>query len=366
MRGIPGIQGSLEPSLEYLKEYIINTLAHDLSIENLDLVIYLIGEGATGTFTMNDDPEILDASEDLDAWLNILQEEKPGSRVTLIYDANKSGSFIPDLASEEKERILITSSGANGAAYFSSEGDISFSSFFWSQVSVGAILYDAFAHAKKAISYFSHKKEISFSCYKQQGPLLEADGDDAGNEESDYQVARACTIGIGIKFADDPPQIGSVSVDEEGSVLTISAEDITWTKEIQRVWAIIKHIRYCPENSNEEEAEIVEVDLLDPDEDGSYEYTDIVPFNCYQINVYAMDIDNNKSLPKETRIYQTEGQDIYEVDNTYLQANVIVVNHATPQPHNFHYASDEDWVKFYAHRIAGEDYTYRIKAGNLG
>ncbi|MBW1823856.1 MAG: caspase family protein, partial [Deltaproteobacteria bacterium] len=362
--GIPGFD--VAPSNSNLENHL-NSLAGDGDIENLDLTIYMIGAGNTGIFTMNDDPvpDILNASSQLDVWLDNLQSSK-SCRVTLIYDADKSGSFIPVLylpnPPQGKERILITSSSDNGAAYFSSEGDISFSSFFWSQVAVGAILYDAFAHAKKAISYFSHKKEISFSCYKQQGPLLEADGDDAGNEESDYQVARTCTIGIGIKFADDPPQIGSVSVDEEGSVLTISAEDITWTKEIQRVWAIIKHIRYCPENSNEEEAEIVEVDLLDPDEDGSYEYTDIVPFNCYQINVYAMDIDNNKSLPKETRIYQTEGQDIYEVDNTYLQANVIVINHLIPQPHNFHYSDDKDWIKFYGHE--GEYYT--IEAGNLG
>ena len=55
------------------------------------------------------------------------------------------------------------------------------------------------------------------------------------------------------------------------------------------------------------------------------------------------------------------------------QANVIVVNHATPQPHDFHDSGDEDWVKFYALTTfvnpdtgVEEKYTYRIKAGNLG
>ncbi|MBW1825113.1 MAG: hypothetical protein JRI87_11245, partial [Deltaproteobacteria bacterium] len=282
-----------EPSNSDLGNHI-NSLAGNGDIENLDLVIYLIGAGDTGTFMIND-TETLTASQ-LYGFLNNLQNLKP-CRVTLIYDADKSGSFIPVLylpnPPQGKERILITSSNDNGSAYFSSEGDISFSYFFWSQVSVGAILYNAFAHAKKAISYFSRKKEISFSCYKQQGPLLEADGDEVGNEESDYQIARACTIGIGIKFADDPPQIGSVSVDEQEGVLTISvsAENITSTKDIQKVWAMIKRIRYCPENSNEDEAEILEVDL--PDEDGMYEYAGSVPFDCYQIHVYATDIDNN-------------------------------------------------------------------------
>jgi hypothetical protein len=50
--------------------------------------------------------------------------------------------------------------------------------------------------------------------------------------------------------------------------------------------------------------------------------------------------------------------------DTREQANVIAVNHAIPQPHTLHYAEDYDWVKFYG--LSGEDYTYRIKAGNLG
>ena len=59
---------------------------------------------------------------------------------------------------------------------------------------------------------------------------------------------------------------------------------------------------------------------------------------------------------------QTEGADIYEVDDMRSQANVIVPDHPTPQPHNFHYAADEDWIKFYGL----SDQYYTIEAGNLG
>ncbi|MBW1824282.1 MAG: dockerin type I repeat-containing protein [Deltaproteobacteria bacterium] len=76
-----------------------------------------------------------------------------------------------------------------------------------------------------------------------------------------------------------------------------------------------------------------------------------------------MDVNENTSSPKEARIYQVSGEeDIYEPDGKRSQANVIVLDHLTPQPHNFHIADDEDWVKFYG--LNGEYYT--ILAGNLG
>lgn len=39
--------------------------------------------------------------------------------------------------------------------------------------------------------------------------------------------------------------------------------------------------------------------------------------------------------------------DSYEVDDTFNQANVIVLNNDPPQQHNFHDARDQDWVKLY-------------------
>jgi carboxypeptidase family protein len=53
--------------------------------------------------------------------------------------------------------------------------------------------------------------------------------------------------------------------------------------------------------------------------------------------------------------------DTYEDDDTFSQANVIVLNNDTAQNHNFDKEGDEDWVKFYG--VAGE--TYEIKTDNL-
>ena len=205
--------------------------------------------------------------------LDTLQTQKPGSRVTVIYDGDYSGSFIPLLIPPTGEkRIVISSTCATSPAYFRGQGKSSFSSFFWQQVASGAILYDAFAYARSALQYLSWREEIAFSCYGLQNPLLEADGDGVANEEADYQIARGCSIGMGIRFADDPPVIGSVSAIEDSTtgIVTIVAEDITATKPLKRVWAVIKQIGYCPGGSGEQPAALVEKDLTDADDNGTY------------------------------------------------------------------------------------------------
>jgi hypothetical protein len=61
-------------------------------------------------------------------------------------------------------------------------------------------------------------------------------------------------------------------------------------------------------------------------------------------------------------VYQVRGPDIYEEDDAFSQASVIVLDDEIPQEHNFHDAGDEDWVKFYG-LSGGKGYT--IKASNL-
>ncbi len=352
-----------------LQSYL-NSLANDAGIENLDLTIYLIGKGDTGTFTMNEDdpvPDILTASQ-LDGWLDSLQNTKPG-RVVVVYDADKSGSVISLLTPPtNKERITITSSSGDGAAYFSPDGNVCFSSFFFGQVASGATIYNSFAHAKQAIAYLSRKKDISFSCYPMQSPILDADGDGNPNRMADYAIARARTIGIGLKFAADPPAIGSASVNEDEGEVRIRASNITATSKLQRVWAVIKPLAYCPGYSGEETQELTEVELdPDPAEEGSYEAIYTNPLSAFKATVYAMDADGATSAPQETKIYQAGG-DVYEdpdrngvFDDDPAEANVLVINYPSPQPHTFHYEGDEDWVKFYGK----EGQVYTIEANNL-
>jgi hypothetical protein len=260
----------VDPTTFFFKNHL-NHLAANVATDNLDLTIYLIGAGEDGSFTMNNHQQILTASE-LDKWLDDLQKEIEHSRITLIYDGNKSGSFIPDLLPPEgKERIIITSTDSASAAYYNTDGNIAFSSFFWDQLASGATMGDAFLHAKQAIYYCNRRNDISFSCYRPQSPLIDANSNGAPNEKEDYDLAEGIRIGDGVVIADEPPIIGSASVARSGDILTITAKDITSPSPLERVWAVIRPISYCPGTSEEWIQEVVETDLDFHEEGWRYE-----------------------------------------------------------------------------------------------
>ncbi len=370
------------PTVDNLESHL-HRLANEVGMENLDLTIYLIGAGDTGTFAMNDDVNMSDedkilTSSKLHEWLDNLQNQKQ-SRVTIIYDGNKSGSFIPALMPPEgKERIITTSTGAESAAYFKTEGNVSFSSFFWDRVAAGATIGNAFIYAKSAISYCTRENDISFSCYRPQHPLMDANSNGIANELNDYEIATALYLGDGVAYADDLPLIGSVSVAREGDWITIAAHDVSSTNPVTKVWAVIRPIGYCPGFSEGVPQEVFEPEpqLFDPDGDGTYAGSFNVDYAC-KVTVYAMSLDAegdpNISASLEPIINQPGG-DIYEdpdndgkYDDDSSEANVIVVNHPSSQPHTLYHpegVDDTDWVKFYAVPTA-QGHTYTVEAGNL-
>ncbi|RLI51457.1 MAG: hypothetical protein DRP09_19280, partial [Candidatus Thorarchaeota archaeon] len=172
----------------------INTCAQQ---STQDVVLYMVGNGGYGTFEING-TETLSAT-DLDAWLDTMQNSIPG-KVTVIYDADCSGSFISFLAPpQDKERILISSTTSNQTARFLSDGDISFSGFFWGNILNGMRVRHAFVNARNSISYCG-----------AQTPCMDDNGNGIGNEKMDGLVSGYYTIGVGIMLAGDAPVIGSV------------------------------------------------------------------------------------------------------------------------------------------------------------
>ncbi len=86
-----------------------------------------------------------------------------------------------------------------------------------------------FIYARKAIAYCSRTNDVSFSCYRPQSPLIDANSNGIPNEHDRLRSGGGLKIGDGIVTADDPPQIGSVSAVREGEMITITAEDISST-----------------------------------------------------------------------------------------------------------------------------------------
>jgi hypothetical protein len=318
-----------------------------------DLVLYMTGEGKKGKFSLNDEETL--AAKRLDRWLDQLQEDIPG-KVTVIYDACRSGSFLEVLTPPEgRERILLSSTHADDAAFFLSDGDVSFSAFFWKRVLNGASVLDAFVHAKKA---------IAFSCDTQL-PQLDDNGNGIGNEKLDGQLAQYYTIGVGIMLAADDPMIGSVVPDQtlrEGNSATIWVDGVATTGSIRRVWAVMTPPGFQSKRANMAVTDMPTAELTSAG-GGRYEgsYGGFSEPGTYEIAVYAMDDEGNVSIPKKTRIQKVFPPDSFEEDDTAALANVIVVNDPAPQRHCFHDGADEDWVKFFA--IAGR--TYSVEALNL-
>ena len=95
--------------------------------------------------------------------------------------------------------------------------------------------------------------------------------------------------------------------------IVVSAENIQSPVTIQRVWAEIKPVGYCPANTGGETGALLEV-VLDPVGGGVYAGTYSGPLEAFKVSVYAMDEDQAISLPRETKFYQVAGGDIYEPD----------------------------------------------------
>ena len=131
-------------------------------------MLYLVGSGDVEAFQLNA-AEKLTATV-LDDMLDDLQGSLPGE-VVVIYDGSLSGSFLSKLTpAAGKPRIMISSTDSNQSANFISDGDISFSSFFWRQVLNGANVRDAFVHAINAIDYAAKAQKIFHIMYEIQIP----------------------------------------------------------------------------------------------------------------------------------------------------------------------------------------------------
>jgi len=331
--------------------YAIETWAAD---STKDLVIYLVGNGDTGTFDISTTETL--AASDLDAWLDTLQTTLPG-KVAIIYDACRSGSFLPLLIPPDgKERILISSTEDNQPAYFLWDGDISFSKYYWARVLNGATVRESFLHAKKATSF----------SYSDQIPMLDDDGNGVGNEKSDGKLAMNYRFGHGILLAGDDPLIGSIVPEQSisaGSSAIIWVEDVTTTGTIDKVWAVITPPDYDPGDPGNP---ITGLSTIEFNHNGNnrYEgsYSGLSTYGTYHVVAYAMDNEGNISLPIETVFGYVVNSDSYEIDDSFEQSNTIVLNNEAPQAHSFHDIGDQDWVKFYA---VNEE-IYSIAVNNAG
>ena len=263
-----------------------------------ELLVYIVGHGGDGNFQVTKGQDYLEVLS-LDQWLDEFQNTT-GKKVTLIYDACRSGSFIGNiLAPATLERIVMTSSSADEPAWFIDEGRVSFSYQFWSAVFGKANLEQAYRQAKGVMRRY-------------QNALIDGDGDGVPDEDVDYQIASTVTLGRGAVSAAFEPQIVGVTPSQSidgGTVATISVEKVTAVNQLARVWAVILPPGFKNSDPDAPVLEAIEVDML---ASGSGVFS--VTFDAfgsegvYQIIVYAKDDQGLISKPGYTQVAKGAAQ----------------------------------------------------------
>ncbi|QTA81633.1 NHL repeat and PKD domain-containing protein [Desulfonema limicola] len=339
---------------------IETALGASAGINTKNMVLYLAGKGEDKGLRLNN-TEILTAGT-LDTLLDNLQKDISGE-ITVITDFFLSSSFVKKLVPlENQKRILISSTSGVQSASFASDGDISFSRYFWNRIINGSDLYTAFIFAKNTI-WLAGQGQI---------PMIDDNGNGTGNEKTDGTLAREIRLGAGIYLTGNSPLAQGFMPEQilnGETTAQIRLENISSTGTI-KVWAVISPPAdfRVPGESN------IDLPIIELSEkDGIYElnYNNFDTYGKYIVSIYAQDEKDNVSAPVSSAIYQKAGPDAYEQDDNPSLAGVITLSSEdieksleSPgiQKHNFHSPGDEDWVKFYA--VSGM--IYEIKTENPG
>lgn len=208
------------------------------------LLVYLIDHGGDSRFYIQKPQDAVAdvlTPQTLSSWLDTLQE-KTGTRVSLLYDACNSGSFMQSLAPPQDksyQRVNIFSAKPEQVAYFGSQGQISFSAFFWSSIAQGYNVYKAFRRAQTAMRSSTQNGSEAF-----QSAIFDDNGDGAYDSQQDGDLAQATYLGIDAVTATSFPQIlanstqGDIQV-SGGQTVSLYARANLPPELVSRVWVMI-------------------------------------------------------------------------------------------------------------------------------
>ncbi|SLM29358.1 exported hypothetical protein [Desulfamplus magnetovallimortis] len=259
-----------------------------------DVLISMTGHGNDGLFRINED-EFVEASA-FGGWLSSLKSSVSG-QVVLVYDSCYSGSFLPQIKSDGI--ISIASTGENEVAFFTSIGQLSFSSFFFDGIFNGGNVMDAFINAKNS-TQFTHSS---------QTPLIDDNGNGIGNEDDDGKLARNVYIGNGVATAADIPGINSddINVTQNGeNSLIMTVNNIVSGTSIDRIWAVITPPDW---NSGASGDPVLDLPVIEFQNEGNasiYEgiysqeiYSENLKQGTYNIALFVRDINGSTSFPAQ-------------------------------------------------------------------
>lgn len=206
------------------------------------LLLYMIDHGGQDIFYVDKQASSyadIFTSQQLAEWLNELQN-KTGARVTTIYDACNSGSFMDDLKvpeGKQYERINLFSSKPEQAAYFGARGRVSFSNFFWAETSRGHDVRQAFRSTQVAVRSTTGNKGNEY-----QVAIMDDNGDGRYDSHADGALARNTHLGIHASTAAVFPEIfetqGDISLKAYNAIEIYAKVDLP-ASQISRTWVVV-------------------------------------------------------------------------------------------------------------------------------
>ena len=249
-------------------------MAIDWAKDADSLMLYLVDHGNIDNFRVQP-TEIIHVDE----VANYLDSYT--GKLSLIYDACKSGSFMDELQGEN--RTIITSSNATRDALFLQGGAISFSGLFWQYIDNGQDMYTAYTQSEAFFdrNQFKQDPQVSINGVPDQSELI------------------GRYIGQGYKHAGAEIAIDSVTSSIVDQQIMITAKLSGEVSAVQRVWAII-----MPDGGGITDAmtsPVIDVPSIDLtlNEDGTYrgQISALLLHGSQYISVIVQDDKGNKNVP---------------------------------------------------------------------
>ncbi|QEE17464.1 C13 family peptidase [Promethearchaeum syntrophicum] len=151
-------------------QYAIETWAADKVNSVLGLGIFLFDHGGTNVMGLPG-PNLYDT--ELNSYLNTLEADTGMTRSVIVYEACHSGSFIDPVSKDN--RIVICATDSVHSSYANSMGTSAvFTEAFWSSISVGYSLGEAFENAKANV--------VAAGYIDSQKPWIDDNHDEIGHE----------------------------------------------------------------------------------------------------------------------------------------------------------------------------------------
>ncbi|MEM7533779.1 MAG: C13 family peptidase [Chloroflexota bacterium] len=195
------------------------------------LSLYLVDHGGSDEFYLDRTQNEVLTSNDLDEWLDELEDTFPELKVNVIIEACRAGSFIDrhDGSISKPRRVIITSSNESYDAYTSL---------------YGAVFSDTFLtllmHEHNLAYSFQETRNRVQTDYASQQPWIDANGNGEPNELDDLSLASLRGFGESGTFIDHwPPYIAKVYYDSETTLFHAEVRHQHNSQAIEDVWGIV-------------------------------------------------------------------------------------------------------------------------------